>query len=51
RNIGPLEIKKRGTDVTPEQLRKELNLKGKNPATLIITRVNDNHRVLVVAPR
>lgn len=51
RNVGPLEIKKRGTDITPEQLRKELNLKGKNPATLIITRVDNNHRVLVVAPR
>jgi len=51
RNVGPLEIKKRGTDVTPEQLRKELNLKGKNPATLIITRVDGNHRVLVVEPQ
>lgn len=50
RNIGPLEIKKRGTDITPEQLRKELNLKGKESATLIITRVAGNHRALLVKP-
>ena len=49
-NIGPLEIKKRGSDITPEDLRKELNLKGKLPATLIITRVGEQHRALVVEP-
>mgnify|MGYP006290041861 FL=1 len=49
-NIGPLEIKKRGADITPEQLRKELNLKGHKPSTLIITRVNNQHRALVVEP-
>ena len=49
-NIGSLEIKKRGADITPEQLRKELNLKGDKPATLIITRVNNQHRALVVEP-
>ena len=35
-DIGRLEIKKRGVDLTPEQLRKDLKLKGKNGATLII---------------
>lgn len=50
RNVGPLEIKKRGMDVIPEEIRKELNLKGKEPATLILTRVQDAHRVLVVEP-
>jgi len=49
-DIGPLEIKKRGADITPEQLRRELNLKGSKPATIIVTRVQDQHRVLVVEP-
>jgi hypothetical protein len=48
RNIGTLEIKKRGADITPEQLRKELEPKGPNAATLIVTRVGAAHRVLVV---
>lgn len=47
RNIGTLEIKKRGSDIVPEVLRKELALKGEGAATLIVTRVGDAHRVLV----
>jgi hypothetical protein len=47
REIGALEIKKRGSDVVPELLRKELQLKGKGTATLIITRVGDAHRALI----
>ncbi len=47
RNIGTLEIKKRGSDIVPEQLRKELAPKGEGAATLIVTRVGDAHRVLV----
>lgn len=50
REIGTLEIKKRGADITPEQLRKELAPKGKGAATLIVTRVGDAHRVLVCQP-
>jgi hypothetical protein len=50
RNIGTLEIKKRGSDVVPEQLRKEMALKGEGAATLIVTRVGDAHRVLVTEP-
>jgi hypothetical protein len=50
RGIGVLEIKKRGSDVSPEVLRKEMALKGENAATLIVTRVGDAHRVLVVEP-
>lgn len=45
--IGVLEIKKRGSDVVPEVLRKELQLKGERAATLIITRVGDSHRALI----
>jgi hypothetical protein len=50
KDIGTLEIKKRGSDIVPEQLRKELAPKGKGAATLIVTRVNDAHRVLVCEP-
>ena len=47
RNIGTLEIKKRGADIVPEQLRKELQLKGENAATLVVTRVGDAHRAII----
>jgi SAM-dependent methyltransferase len=50
KNIGTLEIKKRGADITPEQLRRELDPKGSELATLIVTRVDGAHRVLVVKP-
>jgi hypothetical protein len=40
REIGELEIKKRGIDLTPEELRPQLKLKGKNAATLILTKVD-----------
>ncbi|MFW6186976.1 MAG: THUMP-like domain-containing protein [Actinomycetota bacterium] len=36
--VGTLEIKKRGTDVTPEQLRRRLAPRGPNRATLVVTR-------------
>jgi hypothetical protein len=48
--IGILEIKKRGADITPEQLRKELSPKGSNSATLIITRIGESHLALFVEP-
>ena len=48
--IGVLEIKKRGADIVPEELRKELAPKGKNKATLIVTRVGEAHRVLICEP-
>ena len=50
KKIGTLEIKKRGADITPEQLRRELDPKGPDSATLIVTRVEGAHRVLVVKP-
>ncbi len=45
--IGKLEIKKRGIDLDPAQLRKELKLNGEGAATLILTRVGDARRALV----
>ena len=38
-DIGTLEIKKRGVDLDPAQLRKKLGPKGTETATLIITRI------------
>ena len=49
-DIGTLEIKKRGVDITPEQLRPKLKLKGRNAATLILTRVGDARKALVCQP-
>jgi hypothetical protein len=37
RNIGQLEIKKRGVDIDPNKLRRDLKLRGDNAATLLIT--------------
>ncbi|MCU1509322.1 MAG: SAM-dependent methyltransferase [Glaciihabitans sp.] len=47
RRIGTLEIKKRGVDVDPAQLRKKLSLKGDASATLILTRVAGRHTALL----
>ncbi|MBC7725006.1 MAG: SAM-dependent methyltransferase [Burkholderiaceae bacterium] len=46
--IGTLEIKKRGADVDPAQLRRRLALRGPESATLIITRVAGRHMALLV---
>ena len=48
RGIGTLEIKKRGVDVDPAQLRKKLSLKGDESATLIVTRIAGRHTALLV---
>jgi len=48
RGIGTLEIKKRGVDVDPAQLRKKLGLKGRASGTLIVTRVAGRHCALLV---
>jgi hypothetical protein len=47
RGIGTLEIKKRGVDVDPAQLRKRLSLRGAESATLIVTRVAGRHTALL----
>ena len=48
RDVGRLTIKKRGTAVVPEQLRKQLDLRGDAFATIILTRVAGSQQVLVV---
>jgi len=50
RNIGTLEIKKRGIDVDPAQLRTRLGLSGTETATLILTRVA-GRRTAILAKR
>ncbi len=47
RGIGTLEIKKRGIDVDPAELRKKLAPKGKASATVILTRVNGRRSALL----
>ncbi|TIC84351.1 class I SAM-dependent methyltransferase [Nocardioides sp. GY 10127] len=50
RGIGRLEIKKRGVDVVPEQLRKRLALSGDTEGTLVLTRVAGEGTALLVRP-
>ena len=50
RNIGTLEIKKRGVDVDPAVLRTRLSLRGDESATLLMTRVA-GRRVALLADR
>lgn len=48
RGVGTLEIKKRGIDVDPAELRRRLKPKGAASATLVLTPTPDGARVLVV---
>ncbi|KMM46855.1 MAG: class I SAM-dependent methyltransferase [Cellulomonas sp.] len=50
RGVGRLTIKKRGTAVVPEQLRRQLDLRGDATATIVLTRVAGHQSVLVVEP-
>ncbi|HEX2473152.1 MAG TPA: hypothetical protein VHK01_00315 [Lacipirellulaceae bacterium] len=47
RGIGRLEIKKRGIDIDPEKLRRDLKLRGDNAATLLITPIAGRHAAIV----
>ncbi len=50
RGIGILTIKKRGVDVSPEQLRRRLDLHGEGSATLVLTRRSGAGVALLVEP-
>jgi len=50
RGVGRLTVKKRGTAVTPEALRGQLDLRGTAEATVVLTRVAGAQRVIVVEP-
>jgi hypothetical protein len=47
RAIGILEIKKRGVEIDPEKLRRELKPRGDNAATLLVTRAGGQTKVIV----
>ncbi|WP_061963632.1 THUMP-like domain-containing protein [Demequina aurantiaca] len=50
RNVGIVDIKKRGIDITPEKLRPQLKLRGDERATVILTRIGGRHQALLVEP-
>lgn len=50
RGIGRLAIKKRGVQVSPEELRKRLSLRGEEEGTLVLTRVAGHGTALLVEP-
>ena len=50
RDVGRLVIKKRGTAVEPEQLRRQLRLSGDAEATIVLTRVAGRQSVIAVRP-
>jgi SAM-dependent methyltransferase len=49
-DVGALTVKKRGTAVDPDQLRRQLSLRGSRPATIVLTRLAGRQSVLVVEP-
>lgn len=51
RGVGSLTVKKRGTAVQPEALRRQLRLSGDAAATIVLTRVAGAQTVLVVTPQ
>jgi SAM-dependent methyltransferase len=47
-DVGTVEIKKRGVDIDPAVFRQRLQPKGSRSATLVLTRVGDRRRCLLV---
>ncbi|GGE82594.1 class I SAM-dependent methyltransferase [Mycetocola zhadangensis] len=47
REIGTLEVKKRGADIDPAVFRKKMALRGSQSATLFLTRVDNKHAALL----
>ena len=50
RDVGPLVVKKRGTAVEPEVLRRQLRLTGSHEGTVVLTRAAGRQVALVVRP-
>lgn len=48
RGIGTIEIKKRGVDIDPAAFRTALSPKGSGSGTLVLTRIGDTRRALLV---
>lgn len=49
-DAGPLVVKKRGTAVEPEQLRKQLRLTGSREVTVVLTRAAGRQIAMIVEP-
>jgi SAM-dependent methyltransferase len=49
-DAGPLVVKKRGTAVEPDVLRRQLKLAGSTEVTVVLTRVSGRQTALIVAP-
>ena len=50
RGIGSVVIKKRGADIVPDQVRRQLKLPEGEKATLVFTRLGEKHVVLLTQP-
>jgi len=50
RRVGIVEIKKRGVDVDPAVLRRELKPTGPNTITVLLARVGDRHLAILAEP-
>jgi hypothetical protein len=50
RGVGRLEIRKRGSALVPDQLRKDLRLSGPDAAGLVLTRVDGAPTALLCRP-
>ena len=50
RSVGRVVIKKRGFPQEPEQVRKQLKLTGDQEMTLVLTRVGQQHQVILCRP-
>jgi protein-L-isoaspartate O-methyltransferase len=50
RDVGRVTIKKRGSALLPEQLRRELRLRGEAEATVVLTRISGRPYALLVDP-
>lgn len=50
RGIGRVVIKKRGADIVPDQVRRQLKLPAGESATLVFTRLGEDHVVLLTQP-
>ncbi|MCX4770428.1 methyltransferase domain-containing protein [Streptomyces sp. NBC_01285] len=50
REVGVLTVKKRGSPVEPEELRRKMKLRGPNRATVFLTRVADAPTMLIGHP-
>lgn len=50
RKVGVLTVKKRGSGVEPEELRRKMKLQGPNAATVFLTRVANVPTMLIGRP-